>query len=282
MSLPMECRDLSAGGAAPADPAAPVPEGATRWVHGDFEDPAFADWVRRTLPEAAARALLAPETRPRFEARDGAVLLNLRGANLNEGAAPEDMISLRIHAAPGLVVSARRRRLASVEALRRALAAGAGPRDAGDVTAFLARAITGRVEEVSLELDDRVDETEEGVLVRGEAAPELGALRARAIRLRRYAAPQAAALSGLAADATVLSKRDRASLRETADRAARTLEEVEASRDRLAALADHLDGREAARGGRPGPGRAGGGGGVGPGGGGRGGGGGAVGGRAGG
>ena len=247
MTFPLECRDLAGGGATEADPAAPVPAGATRWVHGDFEDPVFADWLRAALPETAVRALLAPETRPRFEPHEGAFLLNLRGVNETEGAQPEDMVSLRVHAAPGLVVTARRRRLPSIDALRRALAEGRGPAEAGAVAAFLARGVTGRVEEVSLELDDRTDALEEDVLIRGAGAPDLGALRARAIRLRRYAAPQTAALAALAGERDVIARADRAILRETADRAARTLEEVEASRDRLAALADHLDGRETAR-----------------------------------
>ncbi|PRY94913.1 zinc transporter [Hasllibacter halocynthiae] len=245
--LPLECRDLSGGGAARADLRAPRPQGATRWVHGDFADPAFAAWVRGALPDPIARALLAPETRPRFASYESGFVVNMRGANLNEGAAPEDMISLRVHAAPGLVVSARHRPLASIEALRQALRAGAGPAEAGDVVAFLARAITGRVEEVSLALDDRVDALEEAILTEGAEGSGVGALRAQAIRLRRYAAPQAAALALLAEERAILGRPARASLRETADRAARTFEELEASRDRLAALDDHLDGREAAR-----------------------------------
>jgi len=68
------------------------------WVHlnRQFED--AQRWLRERsgLDEVVVEALLAEETRPRCVPMGNGVMLFLRGVNLNPGADPEDMVSIRL------------------------------------------------------------------------------------------------------------------------------------------------------------------------------------------
>ena len=74
------------------------------WAHIHWEDPQGLSWLRDRsgLQSDIIEALLAPDTRPRctvFNTENGnGAFINLRGVNLNAGASPEDMISIRIWA----------------------------------------------------------------------------------------------------------------------------------------------------------------------------------------
>ena len=62
-----------------------------------------------------------------------ATLVVLRGVNLNSGADPEDMVSLRLWIEAERVLTLRHRRLASVQEVVDQLAAGNGPCSSGEV-----------------------------------------------------------------------------------------------------------------------------------------------------
>jgi zinc transporter len=67
------------------------------WVHLDRNGEKSEDWLRMKsgLGQLQADALLADETRPRVAFMHEGILMTLRGVNLNPGADPEDMVSLR-------------------------------------------------------------------------------------------------------------------------------------------------------------------------------------------
>jgi len=83
------------------------------WIHLELEAPDAKKWVREKsgLGELEVEALLAEETRPRSTPMDEGLLLILRGVNLNPGADPEDMVSVRLWADSHRVITVRRRRL---------------------------------------------------------------------------------------------------------------------------------------------------------------------------
>ncbi|PTW50113.1 zinc transporter ZntB [Rhodovulum kholense] len=225
--------------------AAPGPGAAWRWLHFALANPALADWTEAHLPAVAAEAILQTETRPRCTPLEGGLIVNLRGVNLNAGAEPEDMVSLRIWVAPGLVVSVRRSKVFALDDLRRAAAAGTAPPSPGAFLAEIAEGLTDRFEAVSVELEDLTDELEEAILEREEEdrAVDLAPLRRKAIRLRRHAGPQREALGRLSEGQTALIDAEaRILLGESANRAARTVEELDAVAARLVALHDHLEG----------------------------------------
>lgn len=228
--------------------AADESEGWT-WIHLDRSAERARSWLAeesRIDPLIVSEALLDEETRPRFMATDDGLLLILRGVNLNPGADPEDMVSLRVWAEAGRVISVRQRRLLAVEDLRQAAEATTGPKTPGELIAALADGLVARMDGVISELDDRLDDLEDEVLSsqRVELRAELNALRREGIILRRYIAPQRDALAQLTiAKPSLFKNRHLARLREVADDITRQVESLDAARERAAVVQDELTNR---------------------------------------
>ncbi len=218
-----------------------------RWLHFDLTDPAFEPWARATLPAPAAKALFQSETRPRCEALPGGMTVNLRGVNLNPGAEAEDMVSIRLWVTEGLVISARRYKIFAIDAIRDAMDNGKAPRGISAFLAALAFGLTKRIEAVSLNCAELTDEVED-LAFDPDAAPPIAlpALRQRIIKLRRFVRPQSEALQQMG-EGTIwpLDDVSRDYLRDTMNRNLRTLEELDATADRLAAIQDHEDAQAA-------------------------------------
>ncbi len=223
-----------------------VPDGY-RWLHFDLADPALEEWTDEKLPPVAAYALRQSETRPRCDAFEDGVLLNLRGVNLNPGHNPEDMVSLRLWVRPGLIVSARVRKLWAVDALRSSIDAGEAPAGIGDFLNLLTHELGKRIERVSLDLEEETDALEERLLDESSGiSKDLVVLRQSVIKLRRFVRPQCEALNDLSQWETALVEQGhRDLLRETANRATRTIEALDAISERLTAMQDHLETRHA-------------------------------------
>ncbi|MGY3437220.1 MULTISPECIES: CorA family divalent cation transporter [unclassified Marinovum] len=219
-------------------------EGHWRWVHFDLAAPGTVARVGQLVTEEAAEILLQPETRPRYLALGDALILILRGANFNPGQQADDMVSLRIWASQTLVVTLRHRPIYAVRDLQSELEGGRRlPGGPGELVAELTERLVDRIEQVSLKLDDQVDDIEEAILD-PECDPAvlapLPGLRRASIRLLRYLRPQSDTLRRLEARGPAgplaLPQDD---IRESANRAQRALEELDAVYQRLGALADH-------------------------------------------
>ncbi|TQV83764.1 zinc transporter ZntB [Denitrobaculum tricleocarpae] len=228
------------------DAASAISDGY-RWLHFDLTDPALEAWTDEKLPPVAAYALRQSETRPRCDVFEDGVLLNLRGVNLNPGNDPEDMVSLRLWVRPGLIVTARLRKLWAVDALRKAIDAGKAPVAIADFLNLLTYELSKRIERVSLDLEEETDALEEKLL--GESSGlsgELVILRQSVIKLRRFVRPQCEALNDLSQwQSALLDQGHSDLLRETANRATRTIEALDAISERLTAMQDHLETRHA-------------------------------------
>lgn len=219
-----------------------------RWLHFDLGDPAFADWAQAHLPHVAAKALLQSETRPRCEATAEGMILNLRGVNLNPGADAEDMVSVRLWVADGLIVSARRFRIFAVDAIHADIIAGKPPRSIAAFLAAITFGLTKQIETISLGLEESTDDLEEQSFdPKSPHLSNLPELRQSIIKLRRFVRPQAEALKMLGAgDIWPLDEANASYLRETVNRNQRTLEELDATADRLSAIQEHQDAKAAA------------------------------------
>ncbi|WP_167853511.1 CorA family divalent cation transporter [Roseovarius aestuariivivens] len=235
----------------PADPGAP---GDYLWIVGSPEDPEIADWCRAHLPSLVAQALLQAETRPRTVVSGDGMLMILRGVNLNPEQNVDDMVSLRTYVAPGLAITLRHRPVFALRAVLEDAEAGRAPASPADLLLRLSHELIERIEDVSLDLEDRVDEMEERVFDGAhETTPDisdLAQMRRATIRMRRHVGPMAVALHEAARALPALNgtaEAARAQLAETANRATRSVEELEAARDRLTALAEHLDMTAASR-----------------------------------
>lgn len=77
------------------DPETWAPGG---WYHCQRDLSGLESWLDSIgLNRALIKALLAEDTRPRFQPLDdGNFLLIVRGVNLNQNEEPDDMLSLRI------------------------------------------------------------------------------------------------------------------------------------------------------------------------------------------
>ncbi|OFX01266.1 MAG: hypothetical protein A3E78_17205 [Alphaproteobacteria bacterium RIFCSPHIGHO2_12_FULL_63_12] len=216
------------------------------WVHLNINSPDCEKLVRAQpyLPQAAADALMAFETRPRMSRFDTGITVNLRGVNHNPGAEPEDMVSLRIWADPKRVITARRRVVKAIADVRDIIEKPrSGPRDPGEFVGLLASKITTAIEPYVEEVADAIDELEDIVLENSERSvrARLAEARRTAVYLRRYIAPQRDAINGLSlSDITLFDARCRMALRETSDAVTRMTEEIDAARERAMILHEQI------------------------------------------
>ena len=246
------------------------------WVHMDRKHPGVHRWLRERsgLTPAACDALLAEDTRPRFAPMGGGVLLILRGVNLNPGATPDDMISLRLWVEPRRVLSLRFPRLMAVGDVRSRIERGEGPSDVGGLVVALSSALAERIGPVLSNLDELIDGLEERFIadeaeeeaaeqadggvgvappaIRRETERDLRSLRGpiasvrrQAITLRRYIGPQRDALLALSTAAPPwLDAQDRVHLFETVDRVTRYVEDLDAVRERAVVIQEELLARQ--------------------------------------
>lgn len=228
-----------------------APENGWRWHHFDLQDAGLSDWLATQVEPLVASALLAPETRPRVDRIGKGLIVTLRGVNLNAGADPEDMVSLRLWVTKDRIISVRKRRLMALDALRVGAENGDAPANTG---AFLAKLVDGlahRIDAVALEFEDKVDALEERSLtIEPITSRECLELRQIIIKLRRFIGPQREALEDLALDTGIIPATQSLHIRETANRTARTVEALDAARERLAAIQEHLDAQVAMKLGR--------------------------------
>lgn len=215
---------------------------AFSWVH--LRRDMASEWLEESgLERIVIEALTAEETRPRCTSYADGVILILRGVNLNPGAEPEDMISVRLWIEERRVIGIWIRPLMAVKDMFESAERGQGPRSPGELVARLALRLADRAEPTVAALSERIDALEEAMeaekadLSRGEIA----SVRHDAIVLRRYMLPQRDALTTLEIeDREWLGDGARARLREAADRVARLGEELDAVRDRAQIVQDAI------------------------------------------
>ncbi|PKP92671.1 MAG: zinc transporter ZntB [Alphaproteobacteria bacterium HGW-Alphaproteobacteria-14] len=212
------------------------------WLHAEGVGHGAPLDLPAHVPDMAASALLAGETRPRCDEIGDAVLINLRGTGANPPPDSDGLVSIRVWVEARRVTSASRHRLAALDKVEAAMRAGRFT-DGGDFVAALAQAISTELDPQVARLGDDLDECE-AVLDDGdiyEMRRRIARLRSEAIMLRRFVAPDRDALSEMAQlQFEWISKEDRLHLREAADRFARMAEELEAVRERAALLHEQL------------------------------------------
>jgi len=218
------------------------------WIHLDYTGPESRKWLAESsgIDEISRAALLAADPRPRSVPMSDGLLLILRGVNLNEGAQPEDMVSIRIFVGSQRVVSLRHRRNNAVRAVRDDLEGHVGPRRVGQFVVQLIDHMLEGVGRVSDQLDDEVSSLEDAVLASEgvELRHQLADLRRRAIALRRHVAPERDVLSRLQNERVGwLTELDRVRLRESADRITRIIEDLDSARERAAVTQEEVANR---------------------------------------
>lgn len=216
------------------------------WAHLDANHPHVEQWLHNHvsyLPDLTIDALIAEETRPRADAYENGILLILRGVNLNEGADPEDMVSLRVWLDPHRVISMRKRTVRAAHMLSESLQAGTGPDSA---SAFLSRIIANLLEvmePVFGDMEEQLDALEEELIESPHSGlrHQITLLRRRALQLRRYISPQRDAIAKLRfIELDWITAQDKLSLNESYDRITRYIEHLDAIRERCQIVQDEL------------------------------------------
>ena len=221
------------------------PEQGLLWVHLDVSDPHAGRWLEKQakLPAIAVDMLLAGETRPRSIVSDEGLLTILRGVNMNPGADPEDMVSIRVWIDQHRIISTRRRRLLSIDDICESLNAGKGPTGSGDFLVVLIERLADRIGGFVESIEDRMDDAEDEIS-KGKAPgfrQRLSALRRQIAEVRRFLAPQRDALDRLTRQSSSwLSDAEAQSLRQEADRITRFLEDLDLARERAVVLQEEL------------------------------------------
>lgn len=235
-----EKRDLSAATSVGAKPVA----NGFQWihVHGDAEHirSGLAD---KKLDALVLTALTAEETRPRCTPAENGAIVILRGVNLNEGAQPEDMISIRIWVEQNRVISCGFRPLRAIDDVVDMIDSGRAPKTSGDLVALFALRLADRVEPVVAGLNEQVDEVEENLVDDNMSAVRrhLVEIRRTSIILRRYMFPQRDALTTFELEGfSWLTKLTLSHLREAVERITRVCEELDSIRDRAQIIHDQI------------------------------------------
>ncbi len=213
------------------------PEQGLLWAHFDITDCGADVWLEEQsgLEAQIAAALLAEDTRPRSAPSRNGLLVILRGVNLNPGAEPDDMVSVRVWLEHDRIFTTRRRLLQASGEIRDAIEAGEGPSSSGEFLTFLVEHLVDRIGASVDELDSNIDAVEESVTRMRvlELRDRLSALRRETAHLRRYLSPQRDALDRIYRQPDpILSDSDNLSIREQADRVQRFLEDLDLIRER--------------------------------------------------
>jgi len=220
--------------------------GSQAWVHMDATHKDTRAWLRKAmgnLDELILDALLADETRPRIvEFEDGALLI-LRGVNLNEGADPMDMVSIRLWIDANRIVSLERRNVKAVRDIERRLTHGKGPKNSGDFLVQLSASLFARMEPVLTALDEATDDIEEKILENPDFSERqtIVDIRKQAIIFRRYMSPQRDVMQHLrSSDYDWLDTVQRRHIQESHDRVLRYVEDLDTIRERAQIVKDEL------------------------------------------
>jgi zinc transporter len=243
----MTCRALLVGDGAirkvSPDEAASYAGPGFVWIHVDGAEETDLALLRGNgIPDIAANALVATETRPRCDRIEDGALVNLRGPAEIETEDSDRLVSIRFWVRQGKVNSVTRRPLAATNVVIEQME-GARIHDPGDLVAAFARAISKQLDPQVADLGDRLDDCESGLEPRQvyKLRIMIAQIRSEAISFRRFVAPDRDALATLAhIDFDWLAEEDRLHIREAADRFARMTEELEAVRERAALLHEQL------------------------------------------
>ena len=216
------------------------------WVHLWFEHPDTPQLLSQLLPDVeqgVIQTFLQGESRPRvIKVGDGA-LINLRGANLNKDASPEDMVAARLWVDETRIITLRRRKLMAIVDIDSALREGVGPKNSGEFVSLLSQNLIERLEPSQSNLSELIDDVEENLVLSADRdmRESMVQVRQQAIMFRRYMSPQRDALRALIdSNYSWLQNDHKLMLRASLDHLMRFIEDLETVRERAQVVKDEL------------------------------------------
>ncbi len=224
------------------------------WIHLDRKKEHAQQWLRTKagLDPHVVESLLTDETRPRAQAVGDGLLVILRGVNMNPGAEPDELITIRIFVELNRVISTRQYRFQTIVELRARAERGEAPPTTGAFLTAVAMGLAMRMNPTVENLEEMLDSIEDAMLERDTDDPavrsQLATIRRQAITYRRHIVPQRDALLALITNpGALLSQRDLAELRMAAEHTTRIGESLEELRDRAAVTQEEMRARHEMR-----------------------------------
>ena len=223
------------------------PQDGPLWVHLDRSAPESQQWLANAsgLEPLLCDALLAEDARPRAIPMQGGLLVILRGVNINPGADPNDLVSIRLWVDKQRVISARRQQVFAVTDLRASLTDGAGPTSTIELVIHLADRLIEHLGPIVSDIDDEVDALEDQLFdgVTADLRAKLSDVRRTVIRVRRHLAPQREVLARLQIEASHFDEGQRMTLHEIGNRVTHYVEDLDAARERAMVTQEELSNR---------------------------------------
>ncbi len=229
-------------------PAAP---GEVLWAHLVRSEPGVCPWLQQALgiSEPTAQLLTSDAARPRAFREGDALVATLRGINSNPGAEPEDMVSLQLWSDGQRVVTLRRLPLQSPRDTLAEIDAGTGPRDSGALVTTLVGHIIARMDQVIVDLSDRIDDCDRdaGMMQSEALIDQIASIRHACLALKRHMGPMHVALESIGRDAPEwFEEHDRRAMTDAIHRLRRALDDIDASKESAVVMLDDLRARAAA------------------------------------
>ncbi|WP_086980956.1 zinc transporter ZntB [Vibrio aphrogenes] len=158
------------------------------WYHCQREAKELRHWLlANDFETGVVDSLLADDTRPRFELfEDQSFLLIMRGVNLNEGAMPDDMLSVRILWHKGILISTRKISSKAITEIRQALDEQRGPKTTARLLLAIIDGLNQNIAHFLDTVEDQLFEIEEG----NGNHHDLHVIHKRLLKLRRFMKPQ--------------------------------------------------------------------------------------------
>lgn len=227
-----------------------VSAGGFLWLHFNLSHARAEAWLRRHggLSEAFFEALSEGSRSSRIERDGDALFAVVNDVTFDFSFDAGDVATLWVHVRDGLVISARRQPLRSIDRLRADVKRGerlASPvalldhllRDQADELLRIVRTATGRV-----------DDIEDAVLA-GQAmrhGSELAQLRRLMVRLQRWLAPEPSALMRMLGNPPAwVAERDTERMRQSSEEFAVVLRDIGALQERIKLLQEESTARVA-------------------------------------
>lgn len=236
---------LRAGGAAQA-----AADGSFVWLHFNLSHARSEHWLR-SLAELGDEFFAAPHAgsrSSRIEREGDALFAVINDVLFDFSFDANDVSTLWVHLRGGLVVSARRQPLRSIDRLRADVKRGERLATPVALLDNLLRDQADELQRIVRSATERIDDIEDAVLagMTGGHSAELSRLRRLAVRLQRWLAPEPGALMRMLANPPpFVSSGDAERLRQAGEDFALVLRDIAALQERIRLLQDEAAARVA-------------------------------------
>ncbi|MGR5267458.1 CorA family divalent cation transporter [Vibrio astriarenae] len=196
------------------------------WYHCHRDHPQAKPWLeQQNIHPAAIEAILADDTRPRFQrfGRDCFVII-LRGINLSSGAEPDDMLSLRMVWHKGALISTRKITSKAIAHIISQLEQGRGPESLSELLLAIITGVHAIIDDFIHPIEKLLDQLD---FQQGHDVKEVQSLHPKLLKLKRYLKPQKYVLEDLLASDLEDLKLQQAYLRNCLDTVIRINESID-------------------------------------------------------